>query len=417
MSYGNDQRSRSRSPTRRHTSAEFVEKNGFTVASRPSRYNNGSEEDRAAQPRDREVGPYYGEPKGGKHFYGDRTEYRRGRGGYDEAAPRRGGRRGFRLKPEHGPLVSSDLDTSYNEKINRNYANSAFVGNLTYDCKASDLKELFKDIGQVVRSDIITSRGHHRGMGTVEFASHEDVLEAIRRFDGFSFRGRDIFVREDNPPPESTRREDRKTVSKSLNDRFHPGFEVFVANLPYSVTWQTLKDLFKECGIPTRADVKLDRSGRSRGFGTVIYETQDEACAALERFAGFELDGRILELKKGYGPWTEASSPQLESERQESIMNTVNSDLTQNASSGGERNKSIFVENLPFATAESDLFDLFEIIGPVKRAELRLSHNGEPTGVAVVEFEDEEHAGTCLDRLDKYSYGGRELSITFAKFL
>lgn len=41
--------------------------------------------------------------------------------------------------------------------------------NLTFDCTPEDLKELFGTVGEVVEADIITSKGHHRGMGTVEF--------------------------------------------------------------------------------------------------------------------------------------------------------------------------------------------------------------------------------------------------------
>ena len=35
-------------------------------------------------------------------------------------------------------------------------------------------------------------------------------------------------------------------------------------NLPWSVTWQTLKDSFASLGSVSRADVVLDDTGRSR---------------------------------------------------------------------------------------------------------------------------------------------------------
>lgn len=40
--------------------------------------------------------------------------------------------------------------------------------------------------------------------------------------------------------------------------------QVVVLNLPWSVTWQTLKDHFANTGKVVRADVVLDDSGRSR---------------------------------------------------------------------------------------------------------------------------------------------------------
>ncbi|SCV04925.1 LANO_0G14444g1_1 [Lachancea nothofagi CBS 11611] len=420
MNYENqDQRSRSRSPAGRSSTNEHQEVTTGIDLPRRSRYNNGSTGDEVTYERNDKRNDYSRSRRGGPRGFGGRSgrgEFRGGRGGYDDSFPRRDMRRVSRFNAAQDSSLSNDSEVAYHDKLNRNYANSIFVGNITYDCEPADLKELFSGIGQVVRSDIITSRGHHRGMGTVEFTNSEDVIEAIRQFDGYSFMGRDIFVREDNPPPESGRREEQPVTKQSLVDRFHPGYEVFVANLPFSITWQSLKDLFKECGVPTRADVKLDRNGRSRGFGTVIYESQEEASAALDRFTGFELEGRMLELKKGHGPWDEDPQPTSQHEDEMDFVDSANTEFTDKAAGGGERCNTIYVENLPFATAQSDLFDLFEIIGAVKRAELKVDERGEPAGVAVVEYEETDNAEICISRLDKYSYGGRELSISYVRY-
>ena len=43
--------------------------------------------------------------------------------------------------------------------------------------------------------------------------------------------------------------------------------QVFVGNLPWDLTWQTLKDHFRAAGNVVHADVMTDAEGRSRGFG------------------------------------------------------------------------------------------------------------------------------------------------------
>lgn len=48
--------------------------------------------------------------------------------------------------------------------------------------------------------------------------------------------------------------------------------QVFVGNLPYSVTWQELKMRFEQAGSVVRADV-LQQKGRSKGFGRVAFES------------------------------------------------------------------------------------------------------------------------------------------------
>mmetsp|Transcript_6831 Transcript_6831/g.9265 ORF Transcript_6831/g.9265 Transcript_6831/m.9265 type:complete len:207 (+) Transcript_6831:256-876(+) len=75
------------------------------------------------------------------------------------------------------------------------------------------------------------------------------------------------------------------------------GLQVVVLNLPWSVTWQSLKDHFQEIGNVVRADVVFDDNGRSRGFGTISYETPDEVNAAIDRFNNTELEGRTINVR------------------------------------------------------------------------------------------------------------------------
>lgn len=51
--------------------------------------------------------------------------------------------------------------------------------------------------------------------------------------------------------------------------------------LPYTVGWQDLKDLFRAAGSIIRADVKMAPDGSHTGTGTVIYETPQDAQNAI----------------------------------------------------------------------------------------------------------------------------------------
>ncbi len=59
------------------------------------------------------------------------------------------------------------------------------------------------------------------------------------------------------------------------------GVSLYVGNLAYSVTWQSLKDLFATCGEVLRADVATEPSGRSKGFGIVKMSSQKAANKAI----------------------------------------------------------------------------------------------------------------------------------------
>lgn len=326
-------------------------------------------------------------------------------------------------KGDYGPKLARELDSTYDEKMNRNYANSIFIGNLTYNTTPEDLKEYFGKIGEVRRADIITSRGHHRGMGTVEFTRTGDVDRAIKECDGAYLNERVIFVRQDNPPPSETRKRDRNGPPPPPKRSHDDGYEIFVAQLPFNVNWQELKDMFKSCGDVLHADVVMDRDGKSRGFGTVYMATRDEQTEAIKRWNGVDYKGRQLDVKIGKGssvhtPPSGADTyiPQRP-HNEASVENANVYDLNPLTTvGGGEKSEVIFCENMPSSTTESDLYDLFGSVAPVVKAQLQLNEEGHFTNNSICQFETVDDAEVCINKLDNYSYGDHELKVSFAKF-
>lgn len=71
--------------------------------------------------------------------------------------------------------------------------------------------------------------------------------------------------------------------------------KLYVGNLPYSTTDESLRAAFEQCGTVESASVISDRmSGRSKGFGFVEMSSDEEANAAIEKWNGQEMDGRKL---------------------------------------------------------------------------------------------------------------------------
>lgn len=70
---------------------------------------------------------------------------------------------------------------------------------------------------------------------------------------------------------------------------------IYVGNLPYSMTEAELQETFAAYGTVSRAKVVTDReTGRSRGFGFVEMESDDEGNAAIEALNGSEMGERSL---------------------------------------------------------------------------------------------------------------------------
>lgn len=189
-----------------------------------------------------------------------------------------------------------------------------YVSNLAWRTSWQDLKDKFRECGNVVYANVIKDEaGRSKGWGIVEFETPEEALTAINTLNGTDLGGRNILVREDREdrdvkqyneengitpparPPAAARPPAEGAEGEQANES--SGLQIVVNGLPWAYTWKELKDLLAGTGNIVRADIVYGRDGRSRGYGTVRYETVEEASAAIEQFNGTELEGRTLSVR------------------------------------------------------------------------------------------------------------------------
>ncbi|KAK4517974.1 uncharacterized protein ATC70_001323 [Mucor velutinosus] len=217
-----------------------------------------------------------------------------------------------------------------------------FIGNLPFRVRWQDIKDLFRKAGPVLRADVALNHHDNRskGHGTILFATVSDAQNAIDMFNGYKWLGRILEVRGDRGFVDHTQQQvaavDSSTTTATTVTTMSPKAEkgsmveeqlvapsisattaatsptkkqqpkdtheddqckqVFVGNLPFNCQWQDLKDLFRHSGRIIRADVVLNFEGRSRGFGTVLFSSHDDAKKAIEKFNGYEYNNRILRV-------------------------------------------------------------------------------------------------------------------------
>ena len=74
---------------------------------------------------------------------------------------------------------------------------------------------------------------------------------------------------------------------------------IYIGNLPYSVTEDELRDAFSEFGQVDRANIINDKfSGRSKGFGFVEMPNDEEAQSAIESLNDSDLNGRTIKVNQ-----------------------------------------------------------------------------------------------------------------------
>jgi RNA recognition motif-containing protein len=72
---------------------------------------------------------------------------------------------------------------------------------------------------------------------------------------------------------------------------------MYVSNLSFHTTDEDLRKLFSEFGTVTSAKVITDReTGRSRGFGFVEMDSDQEANTAMKNLNNKEVEGRTMSV-------------------------------------------------------------------------------------------------------------------------
>ncbi|KTW27676.1 hypothetical protein T552_02116 [Pneumocystis carinii B80] len=316
-----------------------------------------------------------------------------------------------------------------------------YIGNLSYDVKWHHLKDFMKQAGEVIFADVLMlPNGMSKGCGVAEYATRDQAQNAISTLSNQTLMGRMVYVREDREqvpqfgePSQSGFRsynnfhgDNRSASYNSLNNR-----QLFIQNLPYSVGWQDIKDLFRSVGNVVRADIHLTPDGRPKGTGIVLFETAEEARNAQTTFNRYDWQGRTIEVREdrfasspnfanrgfrgGYGGGFRTGHGNF---NKNGYGNSIPpNDFTDGATANGDPSETIFVKNLPWSTSNDDLVELFITIGKVDRAEIQYEPSGRSKGTGIVRFDTLSTAQTAISKFQGYEYGGRPLGLSYVKYI
>ncbi|CAK7327318.1 unnamed protein product [Dovyalis caffra] len=167
-----------------------------------------------------------------------------------------------------------------------------YFGNLPYNVDSAQLAGIIQEYGSPEMVEVLYHRetGRSRGFAFVTMSSIEDCNAVIKNLDGTQYMGRILRVNfADKPKPKEPLYPETE-------------YKLFVGNLSWSVTSESLAQAFQEYGNVVGARVLYDgETGKSRGYGFVCYSTKAEMETALVSLNGVELEGRALRVSLAEG--------------------------------------------------------------------------------------------------------------------
>jgi RNA recognition motif-containing protein len=175
---------------------------------------------------------------------------------------------------------------------------SLFVNNLTWATDNTALKEMFAGFAMESACVVYGADGRSRGYALIKMSTPSEAERAMTEMNGKMYGGRDLRVRYD------VGKKDAGAGAGGTGGGHKariPGSSVFVGNLSWNVTWQTLKDSFAAYQ-PEYSDVKKFYDGRSRGWGTVRFASPEQAQRAIADMNGTVINGRVVEVRLDNGP-------------------------------------------------------------------------------------------------------------------
>ena len=158
-----------------------------------------------------------------------------------------------------------------------------FVGGLAYEATENDLHAFFSKFGEIDNISIPMNNGVSRGIAFVSFTTSQAATTALST-NGAEYMGRILRVNFSSQKP------DRKPGVASGSSS-----TLFVGNLPYSVSEDSLMEFFAGCGDIKQVRIAKSPDGEVKGFGHVEFYDKAGATEGL-KLAGNSLDGRPLKI-------------------------------------------------------------------------------------------------------------------------
>ncbi|KAL9081259.1 MAG: hypothetical protein Q9159_007379 [Coniocarpon cinnabarinum] len=170
---------------------------------------------------------------------------------------------------------------------------------------------------------------------------------------------------------------------------------LYVGNLYFEVTQNTLRQEFTKFGEVTNAKIVYDGRGLSKGFGYIEFATTEQATAAIRA-----LDQQVFEGRRMAVQYALASPPKLPKANDEGFRHPPS--------------RTLYIGNMSYEMSDTDLSNLFRGIKNVTDVRVAIDRRtGQPRGYAHADFLDVESATSAAEYLKTQQFYGRTLRVDY----
>lgn len=293
-----------------------------------------------------------------------------------------------------------------------------YVGGLPFSCTKTEVREHFTKCGDIDWLHMpLDKKERHRGIAFISFWKQESVDAALELNETqFGEHVIKVNMAGDKPAKDAQKEKKTKDVDKALRKNKAKAKEkantkseqslgaskdrkVFIGNVPFKCSAETLKKDFSECGAIQQLRMPVGEDGKSKGIAFVTFATKEGVNEAL-KFHETDYGGSTLTVRM--------ASEKVEKGKLKGIPRA---EVAVRKSEDAEVNPlEVIVKGLAFGTKEDVLRDAFVDCGIIDTLRIPLNKKGKSYGFAFVAFQEKKAMKKAI-KLSGSEINGRPCTI------
>ena len=215
-------------------------------------------------------------------------------------------KKGKALPPQKSGAESTpEPEPKKKSEVEKRSEHCVWIGNLPWTVSKADLRKFLVDYSDItdemitrvhmpgpndkkpantVEKKAVGRPVHNKGFAYVDFSTAEGTTLAIELSEQL-LSGRRVLIKDGK----SFLGRPEKTKEESRNDGKPPSKRVFLGNLSFDATEETIKEHFQKCGALESVKVAtFEDSGKCKGYAWAVFEELEAAQAAVQGFVRIE---------------------------------------------------------------------------------------------------------------------------------